>query len=65
MPTLTRTALEFTGEPYLARVLRALGWERWAVVALMPFFAEVLPKPLVQGDIARGLASALQRATTA
>ena len=37
MPTLTRTALEFTGEPYLARVLRALGWERWAVVALMPF----------------------------
>ncbi len=26
---------------------------------------EVLPKPLVQGDIARGLASALQRATTA
>ena len=27
--------------------------------------AEVLPKPLVQGDIARGLASALQRATTA
>jgi PAS domain S-box-containing protein len=27
--------------------------------------AEVLPKPLVQGDIARGLASALQRSTAA
>lgn len=37
MPAHTHTAPGLVGNSYVAKVRRALGWERWAVVALMPF----------------------------
>ena len=37
MSAVTRTAPVVIGEHYLARVVHALGWERWAVVLLMTF----------------------------